>query len=313
MDIEYWIGFNIFVVIMLVLDLFVFHKHNHEVKVREALIFSGFWIGLALVFNAGIYYYMGEKAALEFFTGYLIEKSLSVDNLFVFLIIFSFFKVRKEYQHKVLFWGIFGALVFRAIFIFAGIELVEQFSFVFYFLGALLIYAGVKLALEKEGDFEPGNSFTFKILNKVLPLLEDFRQDKFWVKENQKLHFTPLFVVLIMIESTDVVFAMDSIPAILAITQDKFIVYTSNIFAILGLRSLYFALAGVMQLFHYLKFGLAIILSFIGVKILIKDLYHIDTLWALAFVALVLIASIIFSIIKPKKDDELLNKLEEME
>jgi tellurite resistance protein TerC len=283
------------------LDLLVIHKKNHVIKVKEALKWSAFWISLALIFNVLIYYWFGYAKALQFLTGYLIEKSLSVDNLFVFLIVFSYFKVPAKYQHKVLFWGILGALIFRAIFILAGLTLIEKFHFAIYFLGAFLIIGGLKMLFQKDLEIDPGKSFIIKVARKFLPVLKSYHEDKFFIIRNSVIYATPLFIVLIVVETTDIIFALDSIPAIIAISTDPFIVYSSNIFAILGLRSLFFALSGIMVIFHHLKYGLSIILIFVGVKLLVMDIYKIDIVYSLLFIGLVLISSIVASILFPKK------------
>ncbi len=297
----YWILFNVFILGLLMLDLLVIHKKNHVIKVKEALKWSAFWISLALIFNVLIYYWFGYAKALQFLTGYLIEKSLSVDNLFVFLIVFSYFKVPAKYQHKVLFWGILGALVFRAIFILAGLTLIEKFHFAIYFLGAFLIIGGLKMLFQKDLEIDPGKSFIIKVARKFLPVLKSYHEDKFFIIRNSVIYATPLFIVLIVVETTDIIFALDSIPAIIAISTDPFIVYSSNIFAILGLRSLFFALSGIMVIFHHLKYGLSIILIFVGVKLLVMDIYKIDIVYSLLFIGLVLISSIVASILFPKK------------
>jgi len=266
-------------------------------------MWSAFWILLSLVFNVLIYFWKGPESALEFLTGYLIEKSLSVDNLFVFLMVFSYFKVPDEYQHKVLFWGIFGALFFRAIFIFAGISLIENFHFTVYILGAFLIFGGLKMLFQKEMEGNISNNYMIKIAKRFIPILKEYHGDRFFVIRNSTIYATPLFVVLLVIETTDIVFAADSIPAILAISTDSFIVYTSNIFALLGLRALYFALSGVMQLFHYLKYGLSVILIFVGIKIMIADFYKMDIVLALGFVGGVLLLSVLMSLIFPQKKE----------
>lgn len=304
-SITFWIIFNAFVLLLLGLDLFVFHRKNHEVKIKEALLTSLFWILLALGFNVLIYFWQGQQAAMEFLTGYLIEKSLSVDNLFVFILIFNFFKVPLKYQHNLLFWGVIGALVLRAIFILVGVALIAKFQFIIYILGAFLVYTGIKMAFTKEQDVDPQHNPLVKWASRHLPMTKTAVGGKFFVRQDGKLYATPLFLVLIMIESTDVVFAADSIPAILAISKDPFIVYTSNVFALLGLRALYFALAGIMQLFYYLHYGLSIILAFIGVKLLISDFYHIDTGYALLVVGTILAISIVASLLFPKKDKNL--------
>jgi len=304
-SIYFWIIFNVFVLLMLALDLFVFHRKAHEVKVKEALLTSLFWIALALIFNVIIYYWMGEQSAMEFLTGYLIEKSLSVDNLFVFILIFNYFGVAPKYHHKLLFWGVLGALVLRAIFILVGVALITKFHFLIYIMGAFLVYTGIKMAFSHGTELDPDNNPLVKWASKHLPMKRTSEEGKFFVRENGKLFFTPLFLVLIMIESTDVVFAVDSIPAILAISKDPFIVYTSNVFALLGLRALYFALAGIMKLFHYLHYGLSIILAFIGIKLILSDIYHIDMMYALIGVGGILAVSIIASLLFPKKESEL--------
>lgn len=304
-NILFWILFNAFVLVLLGLDLFVFHRKAHEVKIKEALLWSLFWVVLSLCFNAFIYYWKGPAPALEFLTAYLIEKSLSVDNLFVFILIFNFFKVPVMYQHRVLFWGIIGALVLRAIFILVGVALIAKFHFIIYILGAFLVYTGIKMAFSKDNDVNPEDNPLVKWASKHLRITKKQEGGKFFVKQDGRLYATPLFLVLLMVESTDVVFAADSIPAILAISKDPFIVYTSNVFALLGLRALYFALAGIMQLFHYLHYGLSLILAFIGVKLLISDFYHIDMRYALLAVGGILAISVIASLLFPKKDNDL--------
>lgn len=306
-----WILFNVFVLGMLALDLGVFHRKAHSIKIKEALIWSAVWIALALIFNVGVYFWQGYDKALKFFTGYLIEKSLSVDNLFVFLMIFSYFSVPALYQHKVLFWGIVGALLMRAIFIFSGVALIQKFHWVIYIFGIFLIFTGVKMALQKEKKVHPERNPILKLFRKFVPITDDYINDKFYVKRANRYFATPLFIVLIVIETTDVMFALDSIPAILAITVDPFIVYSSNVFAILGLRALYFALAGIMQLFQYLSYGLSAILVFVGVKMLLADIYKIPVSIALGVVASILIISVIVSMIRPRKT-ETLKKLEEV-
>jgi tellurite resistance protein TerC len=286
---------------MLVLDLTVFHRSAHTIKFKEAIAWSIFWISLAALFAVIVYYWRGKETALAFTTGYIIEESLSVDNLFVFLLIFKFFKVPADYQHKVLFWGIIGALVMRFIFIIAGVALINRFHWIIYFFGAFLVFTGIKLFKQQGSDVKPENNPILRGFRKLMPVTRDYVGGKFFVRK-PGLYATPLFLVLIVIETTDVVFAADSIPAILAITQDPFIVYTSNVFAILGLRSLYFALAGMMELFHYLHYGLAIILTFIGVKMLISHFYHLPTAVALGVVAGVLTISVVASLAFPKRE-----------
>ncbi|HRZ96194.1 MAG TPA: TerC family protein [Paludibacter sp.] len=299
-NIWFWVIFNAFVLLMLALDLGVFHKKLHVVSVKEALVWSGVWISLALCFNGLIYYLFGETKALEFFTGYVIEKALSVDNIFVFVLIFSYFHIPPIYQHKVLFWGIIGALIMRVIFIFAGVALLEKFHWTIYIFGAILIFTGIKMLFEKDKKIEPDKNPVIKFFKKLIPTTNELHNDKFFIKQNKKTYATPLFIVLIMIEITDLIFAVDSIPAILAVTQDHFIVYTSNVFAILGLRSLYFALANVIERFKYLAIGLAIILVFVGIKMVIIDFYKIPIQLSLLFIFLTLSASVIFSLYKTK-------------
>jgi len=310
----FWIGFNAFVILMLVLDLGIFHRKSHEVKIKEALVWSGVWIALALVFNAGIYFFYtpppGLKpidSAMQFFTGYIIEKSLSVDNIFVFVLIFSYFKVKPEYQHKVLFWGILGALVMRAIFIFTGVALINKFAFVIYIFGAFLVLTGIKLALEKDKKINPEKNPVLKIFKKIFSVSPEYDNGKFFTRENGKRLATPLLVVLIVVETTDLIFAVDSIPAILAVTKDPFIVYSSNVFAILGLRALYFALAGMMKLFHFLHYGLAAILVLVGIKMILNHHFGaeiISTEISLVSVLVILAVSVFFSIKYPAKPSE---------
>lgn len=305
-----WSVFNIFIVAMLIIDLVVFHQKEHEESIKEALIWTGVWITMAVLFGVGVYYFMGTQQALDYYTGYLIEKSLSVDNIFVFLLVFSYFKVPNKYQHKVLFWGIFGALVMRFLFIFTGVALLQRFHWIIYIFGGFLIYTGIKLAFEKDKEVHPNKNPVLILVRKIMPTVKNYYGSNFFVRKMGKLVATPLFVVLVVIETTDIVFALDSIPAILSITRDEFIVYSSNAFAILGLRALYFALSGIMQLFHYLHYGLSLILVFVGVKMLISDFYHIPTPWALGFVALTLTISVVASIMYPKEDESIEQELE---
>jgi tellurite resistance protein TerC len=296
-----WTAFNVFVLGMLALDLGVFHRKSQEITVRDALVWTGVWITLAMCFNLFVYFYFGKAQAIEFFTGYIIEKSLSVDNIFVIMLIFSYFQVPTSYQHKVLFWGILGALVMRVIFIFAGIELIHRFHWVIYIFGGFLIITGIRMVVAGETKIEPDKNPLVKLLRKVFPVTASFEGDKFFVKRNSKLWATPLFVVVILIETTDLIFAVDSIPAILAITDDPFIVYTSNVFAILGLRSLYFAISGIEKYFHYLKFGLATILVFVGTKMCLTDYYKVPVEISLTVIVSVLALSILASVMFPRK------------
>ena len=292
----FWILLNAFVVLMLALDLGVFHRKTHEVSLKEALTWTFVWIFLALIFNVIIYYWRGQQQAFEFFTGYLVEKALSVDNIFVFIMIFTYFQIPSKYQHKVLFWGILGALLMRVIFIFAGVALIEKFHFTIYFFGALLIYTGYKMFNHNDVKIEPDKNLLIRFFKKFMPVTSYLQEDKFFTRLDGKRYATPLFLVLILIETSDLIFAVDSIPAILAITQDQFIVYTSNVFAILGLRSLYFALAGVVHRFWLLSYGLAVVLVFVGIKMLLIDLYKIPIEWSLIFIATIISGSIFLSL-----------------
>ncbi len=297
-----WLGFNVFVLAMLALDLGVFHRKAHVVTFRESMAWTVVWVSLALLFNLGIWHFMGPQKGLEFFTGYVIEKSLSVDNVFVFALLFSYFAVPPLYQHKVLFWGILGALVMRAIMIFLGAALIAKFSWIIYIFGAFLILTGIKMIVKREEEIHPERNPLVRWFKKLMPVTNDYRGDHFFVKENGVRMATPLFVVLLLVEFSDLIFAVDSIPAIFAVTMDPFIVYTSNVFAILGLRSLYFALAGVMDKFHYLKIGLGVVLSFVGVKMLLGHTpWKIDTLVSLGVIVTVLAGSIIISLLRPRK------------
>jgi len=298
----HWIAFLVFVFLLLALDLGVFHQKSHEVKIKEALIWSAVWIGLALVFNYFVYLYLGKVKALEFLAGYLIEKSLSVDNLFVFLLLFGYFNVEPKYQHKVLFWGILGALIMRAIFIFAGVALLNSFHWLIYVFGAFLVFTGIKMLSPGEAKVEPEKNIVVILFKKIFPVTREMRGGKFFIRENSKLLATPLFVVLIVVEFTDLIFAVDSIPAILAISKDTFIIFTSNVFAILGLRALYFALAGITRYFYYLKYGLAIILAFVGLKMLVSGFYKFPVTCSLAVIFGILMLTIIASVIFPKKE-----------
>lgn len=299
-----WAGFNLFVILMLALDLGVFHRKTHAVSVKEALVWTGVWITLAMFFNLFIYFYFGEEKAVEFFTGYLIEKSLSVDNIFVIIMIFSYFHVPQEYQHKVLFWGILGALVMRVIFILSGIELIHRFHWLIYIFGGFLIFTGIKMLLSDDSKIDPEKNPVIKLARRMFSVTDGFVGSSFFVKKEGKTWATPLFLVVILIEATDLIFAVDSIPAILAISEDPFIVYTSNVFAILGLRSLYFALSGIEKYFHYLKFGLSAILVFVGIKMCIVDFYKIPVELSLIVIVFVLMIAMISSVLFPKKKAE---------
>jgi len=301
----WWVAFGVIIFVLLVLDIKVFHRKSHVIGLKESLLWTGFWIVLALLFNLGIYLWRGHDLALEFLTCYLIEESLSVDNLFVFLMIFSYFAVAPAFQHKVLFWGIIGAIVMRLAFIEAGITLLERFDWVFYIFGAFLIVTAIRMAFQRDKDIKPERNPVLRLFRKFVPVTDHYEDDRFFIKKAGRYFATPLFVVVLVVETTDVIFALDSIPAALGITLNPFIVYTSNIFAILGLRSLYFALAGVMRLFYYLRYGLMVVLIFVGVKMLLSaaDFYKIPTGIALGVVAGVLLVSVIVSIIWPRKGE----------
>jgi len=297
----WWLGFGVFVFAMLWLDLRVFNRRAHEIKVKEALLLTAFWVALALLFGLGIYLWRGHGDALEFLTCYLIEESLSVDNLFVFLLIFAYFAVPPMYQHKVLYWGIIGAIIMRLIFIVVGIELLNKFDWVFYIFGAFIIITAIRMAFQKTEKVDPEKNPVLRLFRRFVRVTENYEDGKFLVKRAGLYLATPLLIVVLVIETTDIVFALDSVPAVLAITLNPFIVYTSNIFAILGLRSLYFALAGVMRLFYYFRYGLIAVLIFVGAKMLIADFYHIPTEIALSVVVGVLLIAVIASIIWPRK------------
>ena len=295
----FWIAFNAFVAVLLALDLGVLQRRSHTIKFREAVLLSLVWIGLAAAFAVFIYFWRGRTPTLEFVTGYVIELSLSVDNLFVFLLIFRYFHVPTANQHKVLYWGILGALVMRAIFILAGVSLMRRFDWIAYVFGAFLVIAGIRLFRAEEMEVHPEGNPLVRAFRRFVPVTKEFEGSKFFVRR-VGLYATPLFIVLLVVETTDLLFAVDSIPAVLAITVDAFIVYTSNVFAILGLRSLYFALAGLMEIFHFLHYGLAVILVFIGAKMLLAHYYPIKTEHALAVVAGILLISVLLSLIFPQ-------------
>ncbi len=300
-DVFTWVAFNILILLLLVVDLRVFHRTAHEISIKEALVWSVVWIVLSLLFNLIVYFAKGHIVALQFLTGYLIEKSLSVDNLFVFLLIFTYFKVPAKYQHKVLFWGILGALIMRGTLIALGVAMIQRFHWILYVFGLFLVITGVKMAFQKETvEINPERNLAVRFFRRFAPVTAGYHEEKFFIKIKGKRFATLLFVVLLVVETTDLVFAFDSIPAIFAITTDPFIVYTSNVFAILGLRALYFALAGLMNLFRYLKFGLSVVLTFVGIKMLIEKFYEIPIGIALGVVAGVILISVAASIfIKP--------------
>jgi tellurite resistance protein TerC len=298
-----WSAFHLFVFAMLALDLGVFRRKSHEIGVSEALTWTGVWITLAMGFNLFIYYYFDKGKAIEFFTGYLIEKSLSIDNIFVIIMIFSYFKVPNRYQHKVLFWGILGALVMRILFILAGIELIQRFHWLIYIFGGFLVITGIRMLTSGDAQLEPERNPLVKLARKLFPFTPSFEADKFFVMRDSKLWATPLFLVVILIEATDLIFAVDSIPAILAISDDSFIVYTSNVFAILGLRSLYFALAGIETYFQYLKYGLSAILIFVGIKMCITDFYKIPVDLSLIAIVFILAIAMLASVVVQRKSE----------
>ncbi len=295
-----WVGFSVFILVMLSLDLGLFNRKAHSIKYREAWIWSGVWVTLAMIFAGLVFYYLGKQRGLEFVTGYLIELSLSVDNLFVFLLIFSYFKVPARFQHRVLFWGVMGALIMRLTMIFIGAALIQRFHWIIYIFGAFLVYTGIKMFRQEEIDIHPDQNPVVRLVTRFLPISKSYDEEKFFTVQNGKRIGTLLLLVLIVVEVTDLVFAVDSIPAIFAITRNTFIVYTSNVFAILGLRSMYFLLAGVVEKFRYLRYGLAIVLTFIGIKMLIVAVgLHIPIWFSLVFVATVLLGSVAASLLFP--------------
>ncbi len=293
---SFWIWFNVFIFALLALDLGVINRKQHNITFKESLLWVGFWTLLALIFNVVIYFHSGPEPALEFLTAYVIEWSLSVDNLFVFIVIFGYFKVPTQYQYRVLFWGIIGALVLRGGFILAGVALFRRFEWMTFIFGAILLFTGIRMIVSKESNPSLEKNLLVRITKKFFRVSDEYDGKKFFTRKNGELYMTPLFLVLLVIDVTDLVFAVDSIPAVLAISKDAFIVYTSNIFAILGLRSLYFALAGMMELFRFLKYGLAIILTFVGIKMLGSHYMVIPTTDALIFVVTVLAISILLSV-----------------
>jgi tellurite resistance protein TerC len=298
-SIYFWIAFHVFVFIMLALDLGVFHKHTHKIPVKEAILWSCVWIALAMLFDLFIYLDkdFGPIKALEFLTGYVIEYSLSVDNIFVFILIFSYFSVNSQYQHKILFWGILGALIMRGIFIFAGVALINRFNWIVLIFGGFLVYTGIRMLFQKETEVDPEKNAVVKFFRRFLPVTKTLHGDKLIITHNRKLYATPLFLVLLIIESSDLLFAVDSIPAVLAISKSTFIVYTSNIFAILGLRSLYFAISGIMGYFRFLKVGLAFVLTFVGLKMLASFFhFEISIIISLGIIISILLVSILASV-----------------
>ncbi len=299
-NIWFWAGFIAFVLAMLSLELGIFNRTPHVVKTREALMWTGVWVGLALLFAGGLAIFSSHQAALTFLTGYLIEESLSIDNIFVIVLIFQYFAVPAQYQHRVLFWGILGALVMRGLFIGLGAALLARFEWIIYIFGALLVITGVRMALKQDEEFDGEQNPVVKAVRRLMPLTDGYRGKHFFSTENGKRYATPLLLVLLLVEVTDLIFAIDSIPAIFGITRDPFLVFTSNIFAVMGLRSLFFLLAHVVTKFHLLKYGLAVILTFVGVKMIIESWVHIPILLSLGVVLGVLLLSIVASLIWPK-------------
>ena len=302
MHIWFWIAFNAVILLLLFLDLTVVSRKHRRVPFKQALLMTAFWIGLAMAFAVFVQQWLGATKALEFVTGYVLEEALSVDNLFVFILLFAYFKVPPEEEKTVLFWGIIGALIMRGIFIGAGVALVQRFHWILYAFGVFLIWTGFQLLREGNEEQDPSRNIVLKFCRRFLPLTDSYEGKSFFVRRDGRVLATPLFVVLLVVETTDILFATDSIPAILAITRDPFIVYTSNVFAILGLRSMYFALAGMMKLFHYLNYGLSVVLMFIGAKMLLPERYHVPTWAALAVVAGVLGLSVLASVLFPKAE-----------
>ncbi|MCJ7448561.1 MAG: TerC family protein [Bacteroidales bacterium] len=300
--IYFWIGFHVLIFLILSLDLGILNKKAHKIPLKEAAIWVGVWVTVALLFNLFVFFEFGKIKALEFFTGYVIEYSLSVDNIFVFILIFSYFAVKDEYQHKILFWGIIGALVMRGIFIFTGVALISKFHWIVIIFGGFLVFTGIKMLTQKEISVDPEKNPVVNFFRKFLPVTDELHGSRLFTRQNKRIYATPLFLVLLVIESSDLIFAVDSIPAVLAISQDRFIVYTSNIFAILGLRSLYFAVAGIMGYFRYLKIGLAFVLTFVGLKMFASYFgFDIPILLSLAVIITILLSSIVASVIIKKK------------
>jgi tellurite resistance protein TerC len=293
-----WVAFVALILILLALDLFVFHREAHEVSFREATLFSGFWIALGLAFGGVVFLWMGPVAGGEYLAGYLIEKSLSVDNIFVFALLFTYFAVPAKYQHRVLFWGILGALVFRAIFIAAGVAFLERFHWAIFVFGGLLVITGVRMALHRHEEIHPERNPVLRAFRRIVPMTPAYRGQRFVVREHGRLMATPLMAVLVLVETTDIVFAVDSIPAIFAVTRDPFIVFSSNAFAILGLRALYFMLAGMIKRFVYLKYGLSVILVYVGIKMLASDVYEVPIWASLTVIAVVIGAAVALSLLR---------------
>jgi len=301
-ELPLFILFNLFILLMLAIDLGVFNRQAHAISLKEAVVWSIIWTVLALAFNVGVYFWSGTTRALEFFTGYLIERALSFDNIFVFVLIFSYFGVPARYHHRALFWGVVGALITRSLFIAAGTALISRFEWVLYIFGVILIISGWKMLSSDSLEVHPDKNLFIRAARKLFPVSRGYESGKFFVRLDGKLHLTPLFLVLLTIETTDIVFAVDSIPAVFGVTQDPFIVYSSNVFAILGLRATYFLLAGVMDTFHYLSHGLSLVLVFIGAKMLLDHVVPIPIGTSLLVVALILVVAVIASLVKARRD-----------
>ena len=301
-----WLIFGVAVILMLAIDLWVFNRKTTQISLRESLFWSAIWIGLALLFNVWVYFGLTPQMGINFFAGYLIERALSIDNLFVFWVIFAYFHVAARLQNGVLFWGIVGALIIRAIFIMAGIALIHQFEWIIYLFGAFLMFTGIQMAFRGKEKTHPERNPIVRLVQRIIPMASDDQTGAFFVKRDRKLFATPLFLVLVTVAITDVIFALDSVPAILAITTDPFIVYSSNVFAVLGMRALYFAMAGLVPLFHYLEYGLSLVLFFIGAKMIVDKLFelHISVEIALGVIALLIGGSIVLSLLAPPKDEQ---------
>lgn len=295
-----WLVFGAVVFIALFLDLFVFHRTPHKISIKESLLFSLFWFTLGVAFGGYVYYTKGLDRTVEYFTAYLLEKSLSLDNIFVFILIFSYFKIPEEYRHKVLFWGVLGAIVTRFIFIFTGLWLVEKINWIVYAFGLILIASAVKILTMEDKEFHPENTLAYRIASNLFPMKPSVESGSFFIREGRKVYATPLFLALMFVESSDIMFAIDSVPAVIAVSRDPFVVYTSNIFAILGLRALYFAASTILPLFHYIHYGLAFVLAFIGFKMLVSNFYHIPPYVSLLLIISVLAISMIASIVSKK-------------
>lgn len=298
----WWILFGVFILVMLALDLGVFNRQAHVIGMREALLWVLFWVSLAVIFGLGVYFYSGQVKSIEFFTAYLIEYSLSIDNIFVFLLIFRYFNIPPYLEHKALFWGIILALITRLLFILAGVALIQAFSWITYVFGAFLVFTGIKMAMSKDVEVHPERNVAIRMLKVFIPVTCDFQGARLFDRREGRLCATPMLAIILVLESTDILFAVDSIPAVLAVSKDPFIVYTSNVFAILGLRSLFFAVSGLMKLFHHLHYGLSAILTYVGIKMMVEHVYHVPVITSLIVISILLILSVIASLLWPKKE-----------